>query len=88
MSSKVPVFEGTQKTFMMWWVRFHAFAVMKGFSRALQEDPSLPASEDAVPADEEAKKAKKANEVAMACLTMAFKTDAMLNIVFRTMTST
>lgn len=86
-SSKVPVFEGTQKTFTMWWVCFNAFAVMKGFSRALKEDPSLPVNDAAVPADEEAKLAKKANEVAIGSLTMAFKTDALLNIVFRSMTT-
>ena len=86
-SAKIPVFDGTQKGFMMWWVRFHAFAVMKGFSRALKEDPSLPASESTVPETEESKLAKKANETAMASLTMAFKTDAMLNVVFRVMTN-
>ena len=85
--SKVPVFEGTAKAYMMWWVRFHAYAVMKGFSRALKVDPSLPATEDAVPANDEAKLAKKANETAMASLTMAFKTEAMLNLVFRSMTT-
>ena len=72
---------------MMWWVRFQAYAVMKGFSRALKLDPSLPASDSVVPADDEAKLAKKANEIAMASLTMAFKTEAMLNLVFRTMTT-
>ena len=85
--NKVPVFEGNAKSFMMWWVRFQAYAVMKGFSRALKLDPSLPASDSVVPADDEAKLAKKANEIAMASLTMAFKTEAMLNLVFRTMTT-
>ena len=86
-SAKIPVFDGTQKGFMMWWVRFHAFAVMRGFARALKDDPSMPENDTVIPADEEAKLAKKANEVAMASLTMAFKTDAMLNVIFKTMTT-
>ena len=83
---KVPTFEGTSKTFTMWWVRFNAYAVMKNFSRALVEDPALPASDSVAVADDEAKLAKKANEVAMASLTIAFKTEAMLNLVFKSMT--
>ena len=86
-SIKVPVFDGNSKNFMMWWVRFKAFAVMKNFSRALTEDAALPAEESTVPADDDAKLAKKANETAMASLTMAFKTDAMLNIILRSMTT-
>lgn len=85
--SKVPVFDGSQKGFMMWWVCFQALAVMKNFSRSLKQDPSLPESVEVVPGDEEAKMAKKANEIAMASLTMAFKTEAMMNIIFRTMTT-
>ena len=56
-------------------------------SKALTEDASLPAKESTVPADDEAKLAKKANETAMASLTMAFKTDAVLNIILRSMTT-
>ena len=83
---KVPVFEGTPKSYMMWWVRFQAYAVMKNFSRALKVDPSLPSNDTVAPETDKAKLAKKANEVAMASLTMAFKTEAMLNILFRAMT--
>ena len=83
--AKIPVFDGNSKSFMMWWVRFSAYAVMKNFSRALKIDPSLPESDEAVPSSDDAKLAKKANEVAMASLTMAFRTDAMLNVIFRSM---
>ena len=69
---KFPVFEGTQKAYMIWWVRLSAYAVMKNFARALKVDASLPSKESDVAATEEAKLAKKANEVAMASLTMAF----------------
>ena len=47
----------------------------------------MPESDEVVPGDEEAKMAKKASEIAMASLTMAFKTEAMINIIFRTMTT-
>ena len=83
---KVPVFEGTNKSYTMWWVRFSAYAVMKNFSRALVEDPALPSKESEEAATEDAKLAKRANQVAMASLTMAFKTEAMLNLIFRSMT--
>ena len=76
-SAKIPVFDGIQKGFMMWWVRFHAFAVMRGFACALKEDPSMPENDTVIPADEEAKMVKKANKVAMASLMMACKTDAI-----------
>ena len=82
---KIPMFDGNAKSFMMWWVRFSAYAVMKNFNRALKQDPSLPENDEVVPVSDDAKLAKKANEVAMASLTMAFRTDAMLNIIFRSM---
>ena len=83
--AKIPVFDGNAKNYTMWWVRFSAYAVMKNFSRALKLDKSLPASDEVEPETDEAKLAKKANEVAMASLTMAFRTDAMLNVIFRSM---
>ena len=80
--AKIPVFDGNSKSFTMWWVRFSAYAVMKNFSRALKLDKDLPANEDVEPTTDSAKMAKKANEVAMASLMMAFRTDAMLNVIF------
>ena len=72
--SKIPVFDGNSKGYMMWWVRFSAYAVMKNFQRALKVDPDLPAKDSDEPTSEKAAAAKKANEVAMASLTIAFKT--------------
>ena len=83
--AKIPVFDGTAKNYTMWWVRFSAYAVMKNFSRALKQDKELPANDDVEPETDNAKLAKKANEVAMASLTMAFRTDGMLNVIFRSM---
>ena len=69
----------------MWWVRFSAYVVMKNFSCTLKLDKDLLANEDVEPTTDSAKMAKKANEVAMASLTMAFRADAMLNVIFRSM---
>ena len=44
----VPTFNGTQKSFPMFWTKFKAFGGMKGFGAALKETPeaALPISED------------------------------------------
>ena len=85
--SKIPVFDGNSKGYMMWWVRFSAYAVMKNFQRALKVDPDLPAKDSDEPTSEKAAAAKKANEVAMASLTIAFKTESLLNIIFKSMSA-
>eukprot|EP00957_Ditylum_brightwellii_P112469 8574914-Ditylum_brightwellii.AAC.1 len=63
-------FDGAAKMFQMWWLQFCAYAAVFGFTQSTQKtvDPNLPKSEDADVDDRNAaaKKAKKANAVAMA----------------------
>ena len=80
-STKVvlPKFSGAHKDFVVWWMRFTAFAAVMGFSQSIQQtkDTDLPAKENSkvdVSTDKgkKQKKALRANAIAMANLTMAF----------------
>eukprot|EP00957_Ditylum_brightwellii_P124006 9452445-Ditylum_brightwellii.AAC.1 len=66
----LPTFDSMAKMFQMWWLQFCAYAAVFGFTQSTQKtvDPDLPESEN-VDVDGRitaAKKAKKANTVAMA----------------------
>ena len=45
---QVPLFDGTSKSFSLFWTKFKAFAGMKGFQKALKECPEkdLPSVEE------------------------------------------
>ena len=47
---KLPTFDGQQKNFQVWWIRFGAFATVNNFWQALDEngDENLPSSDRAV----------------------------------------
>ena len=71
----------------MWWIRFQAFATVKNFSEALVSNTNLPASKAKAdlldPTDSSNKEARKAtlrNNIAMAQLTIAFETQALLSL--------
>ena len=87
MSVKLPVFDGSQKSFEIWHARFCAYAQVKRFKPALKigGEVDLPTTEDAVIANsDEGKKqaaAKKRNEVAMANLTMSFTSNRAMGMV-------
>jgi hypothetical protein len=36
---KIPLFDGKSKNFVMWWIRFKAYAKVMGFHQALNVDP-------------------------------------------------
>ena len=91
-STKValPKFSGVHKDFVVWWMRFTAFAAVMGFTQSIQQtkDPDLPAKEDdkvddSTDAGKKQKKAIRANAVAMANLTMAFVTEQLLGLCHR-----
>ena len=72
---KVPEFDGEEKNFQKWWMRFQAFAVVKGFRASLEEPQSsyLPDSQQEFlgmdPTLEATKTFKKrliSNDIAMA----------------------
>ena len=86
---RLPSFSGNSKDFQVWWMRFTAFATVWGFSQSVKRntDPNLPATEDTVIADETQgpgklqSEARKSNAVAMANLTMAFGTEALMGLI-------
>ena len=95
-SLRVPVFNGEEKKFQSWWIKFQAYARVKGFHGVLSDSGITIEEEDietlenkpshgsgttgARTADEEKQlKLGKKNLTAMAHLTMAFGTEALLN---------
>ena len=85
----LPTFDGENKNFQAWWTRFKAYAAVKKFAQAIgtTADPNLPGKEEedlsALNAAEKVKKnvALERNAVAVASLTMAFKSDGLLHLV-------
>jgi len=89
---RLPQFGGLDKDFQIWWMRFTVYAVVYGFTQAIgrNPDPDLPSSKDEIIGEEteEGKKqlkAKKANGVAVANLTMAFTTESLIGMVYKSM---
>ena len=86
----LPTFTGKKEDFQVWWIRFEAYANLKGFKAAF-EDPTK--GEDDLPATEkealdltkdDGKKKKEAldrNAMAVSCFTVAFTTTGLLAIV-------
>eukprot|EP00957_Ditylum_brightwellii_P095847 7302713-Ditylum_brightwellii.AAC.1 len=82
-SVKVPIFNGEEKI-QSWWIQFQAYARVKQFSAALTVHSDLPTSEEEMSALDATSRKKqlaagKKNMVAMAHLTMALGTEALLN---------
>ena len=82
------MFDGKDEDYMMWWVRFQAYAEVKMFASALQDggEPSLPKKHDdvldmATDAGKKSYAALKHNNVAMATMTMAFSTQGLMNLI-------
>ena len=95
-SVKLPTFDGTKNKFQMWWVRFMAYATVCKFNAALQVngEHDLPESEATVVVDTatdqnasaRAGAARKRNAVAMANLSMAFTTESLMGLIYKSMT--
>ena len=89
-SAKLPLFDGKKGKFQMWWTRFQAYARVHKFTKALRPggEPDLPDKEDEDIPDSDSKKsekeaARKRNDMAVANLTMAFQTDKLLGLVYK-----
>ena len=89
----LPTFNGNDKKFFVWWTRFQAYAVIFGFKKALtdEDDKVRPPSEDTeldatTTEGHEMQAAKERNELAMACLTLAFTSDRLMGLVYRSYT--
>eukprot|EP00977_Amphora_coffeiformis_P005922 scaffold1253_cov146-Amphora_coffeaeformis.AAC.5 len=87
-SVKLPLFDGKAKSFTMFWMRFKAYGAVKGFLPALQVggEGDMPADEATAldlndPTEKRQAEAKKRNAVAVASLTMAFTTQALMKHV-------
>jgi hypothetical protein len=78
-SLQVPKFDGQRKNFQTWLLRFNAFTTLCKFNKALTLNPNMPMIE-MVTVDETTEGGKKtvsalrANELAMANLTMLCQT--------------
>ena len=86
---QVPVFSGKQEDFQIWWIRFMAFATIMGFSAVLTttQHAAVPAAQVEDAGDSEAnKKARKWNLTAMHNITLAFTTEALMGLVFKSQT--
>ena len=87
----LPKWDGGEKTFQMWWVRFQAYAKTHKFKEAIAVtmDADLP-NNDSDALNENADKAKilakRQNEVAMASLTMAFTKEEQMGYIYEAQT--
>ena len=91
---KLPTFNGEAKEAQIWLMRFRAYADVYGFSQSIMEtaDPNLPATESSVidESTDDGKKqarAKRANKIALANLTMAFTTEALMGLIYKARTN-
>jgi hypothetical protein len=89
----IPTFDGSPQRFHMWWTKFRAFAMLSGFSEAIQEDPDpmLPTSSSSeIDEDtDEGKKqkiAKKRNDLAISSFTIAFTKEGIIRLVSKSKT--
>ena len=86
----LPSFSGEHEDFALWWMRFKAHGLVKGFSQALTsaKEASLPTNADDVLdlTNEDGKKANMAlsrNNLAIACMTMVFTNESLMNKVHK-----
>jgi hypothetical protein len=89
-SVRLPTFEGKSKSFMIWWIRFRAFATVCKFIEAVKPvgEAHLPATEgevldEAVPADLLQIAAQKRNAVAMANFAMSFTDETAMGLIHK-----
>ena len=79
----LPTFDGKKDSFQVWWIRFQAYAHLKGFKASFEKEADLPSSEkealDVTIADGKKKQAAKdRNAMAVSCFTLAFTTTGLL----------
>jgi hypothetical protein len=89
---RLPSFSGARKDFYTWWIRFVAYANMCKFLAALKagREASMPSSDSVVidlttDAGKMIAAAKERNSLAMANVTMAFETENLFGLIYKTM---
>ena len=87
-SVSVPSFNGKNEEYEMFWIRFQAYASLKGFEVSIdpeQMDVELPVKYNVFDTDADImkieKEAIKRNSQAVAAFTLAFKTPALMNLI-------
>ena len=90
----IPMFDGDRDNFQLWWVRFEAYGLVKGFSPALSKTREADLPRDGrdeldvtEPAGKRAKAAITRNNLAIASMTMAFTTSGLINKVYKARTT-
>jgi hypothetical protein len=93
-SVRLPTFDGKSKTFMIWWIRFRAFATVYKFIEAVkpEDEAHMPATEgevldETVPADLLQIAARKRNAVAMANFAMSFTDETTIGMIYKAITT-
>ena len=88
-SLKLPLFDGEEKNFQIWWTRFRAYAGCHGFSSAIgtEKNSELPDREDEVlretaAAGQRKIAARRKNLIAMANLTLAMTTEGTMTLIY------
>lgn len=74
----------------LWWTRFKAYAAVKKFAHAIKRnaDPNLPKTEGTDVSESPTQNlALKTNMLAVAFLTMAFQTEGLLNLLYKSESS-
>ena len=86
--TKPPTFDGKESNFPMWWTKFNAHALMNHFKRALVAggEADMPAAENTPNQTDAQKKAVARNDVAVAQLSLAFTTHAMMRLILQAST--
>jgi hypothetical protein len=87
---KLPTFDGDHKKFQIWWTRFHGYATVYKFNKALasEGDADLPENDVAVidigtDIGKLQDAAKKRNTLAMANLSIAFTTEGTMQLIYK-----
>jgi hypothetical protein len=93
-SIKLPTFNGEPKEAQTWLMRLKGYPGVDGFIESIEETPDvhLPKSEKAVidattEAGKKELKAKRSNQIALANLTMAFTTEALMEMIYKARTT-
>jgi hypothetical protein len=91
---RLPPFSGARKDFHTWWIRVVAYADMCKFLAALKagRESSMPSSDSVVinlttGAGKMISAAKERNSLAMANLKMAFETENLFGLIYKTMST-
>jgi hypothetical protein len=84
---ELPMFDGKNESFQVWWMKFSAYAMMMNFGQAVSTtvENDLPATEvpgNTVVETDANKKARERNSAAVCCYTLCCTTHDAMNFVY------